>query len=71
MKREILTGDELDVVTGGARSVKIPTSMSQKFSSPARLVDIKSELNSADFVPMNQGSSRKSLKEFKKARNVG
>ena len=49
MKREILTGDELDVVTGGKRAVQFPP-LSKKISSPA------------DFVPLNQGSLSQKLK---------
>ncbi len=62
MKREILTDDELDVVTGGARSVQIPLSTDEKFSSPAWLDDIKSEINPAELVPMNEGSFTQKLK---------
>ena len=63
MKREILTDDELDVVTGGARSVRIPPSMSgEKFSSPAWLDDIKSEMKIAELIPMNKGSFTQKLK---------
>ena len=63
MKREILTDDELNVVTGGARAVQRPPSLSvQKFSSPAWLDDIKSEMNPAEFVPMNEGSFTQKLK---------
>ena len=63
MKREILTDDELNVVTGGARAVQIPQATGgEKFSEPAWLDDIKSEMNPAEFVPMNEGSFTQKLK---------
>lgn len=63
MKREILTDDELDGVAGGARSVPIPqATVSEKFSSPAWLEDIKSEMNLAELVPMNEGSFTQKFK---------
>ena len=63
MKREILTDNDLDAVTGGARAVQIPPSMSgEKFSEPAWLDDIKSEMNPAEFVPMNEGTFTQKLK---------
>ena len=63
MKRELLTDDELDGVIGGARTVQIPTATgSQKFSSPAWLDDIKSEMNPAELVPINSGNFIQKLK---------
>jgi len=63
MKRELLTNDELDGVTGGAPTVQIPTEEgSQKFSSPAWLDDIKSEMNPAELVPINNGNFMQKLK---------
>ena len=62
MKREIITDNDLDVVTGGARSVQIPLSTGEKIFSPAWLDDIKSEMNPAELVPMNEGSFTQKLK---------
>lgn len=66
MKREILTNDELDRVIGGAQAVQIPTATdtteNEKFSSPAWLEDIKSEMNLAELVSLNSGSF---LQKFK------
>lgn len=57
MKRDILTYNELDRVTGGARTVQISTATgNEKFSSPEWLEDIKSEMNPAELVSMNSGN---------------
>lgn len=57
MKRELLTDDEFDSVTGGAQEVQISTATAgEKFSSPAWLEDIKSEMNPAELVSMNSGN---------------
>ena len=57
MKRELLTEAELDRVTGGAPAVQISTATEgEKFSSPAWLEDIKSEMNPAELVSMNSGN---------------
>ena len=65
MKRELLTDDELDGVTGGAPTVRIPTAAGgQKFPSPAWLDDIKSEMNPAELVPINNGNFMQKLKEI-------
>ena len=63
MKREILTDNELDQVTGGRTTPQILSAGArEKFSSPAWLDDIKSEMNSAEFVPVNKGSFMQKLK---------
>ena len=64
MKRELLTDDELDIVTGGARTVQIPNQafVAEKSDSPAWLDDIKSEMNLAELVPVNRGSFTQKLK---------
>lgn len=64
MKREILTDDELNMVTGGARTVPIPiaTGGNGKLSSPAWLDDIKREMNPAELVPLNKGGFMQRLK---------
>ncbi len=57
MKRELLTDEELDRVTGGAQAVQIsPTTGNEKFSPPAWLEDIKSEMNPDELVSLNSGS---------------
>ena len=60
MKRELLTDYELDRVIGGAQVVQIPTATGttekEKFSSPAWLEDIKSEMNLAELVSLNSGN---------------
>lgn len=55
MKGKILTDDELDKVTGGVQTVQNSTA-NKKFSSPAWLEDIKSEMNPAELVSPNSGS---------------
>ena len=64
MKRELLTDDELDMVTAGARSVQIPNQafVAEKTDSPAWLDDVKSEMNLAELVPVNSGSFTQKLK---------
>ena len=63
MKREILTDDELDRVTGGRTTPQIPSAGDrEKFSSPAWLDDIKGEMNHAELVPINKGSFMQKLK---------
>ena len=64
MKRELLTDDELDIVTGGARTVQIPQQafVAEKTDSPAWLDDVKSEMNLAELVPVNRGSFTQNLK---------
>ena len=53
MKREILTDDELDMVTGGRTTPQILSAGArEKFSSPAP----------AEFVSVNQGSFMQKLK---------
>ncbi|MBR4641739.1 MAG: hypothetical protein IKO74_03330 [Selenomonadaceae bacterium] len=48
MKREILTDKELDMVAGGGKTPQIPSAGDrEKFSSPAWLDNIKSEMNPA------------------------
>ena len=64
MKREILTDDELSIVTGGAPSVQI-LEMSpggEELSSPSWLDDIKSEMNLAELVPISSGGFTQKLK---------
>ena len=57
MKRELLTDDELDKVIGGAQAVQISTATyNEKFSSPAWLEDIKSEMNPSELVSLNSGN---------------
>ncbi|MBQ7197858.1 MAG: hypothetical protein IJS29_01200 [Selenomonadaceae bacterium] len=57
MKRGLLTDDEFDRVTGGVQEVRISTaSADEKFSSPAWLEDIKSEMNTSELVSMNSGN---------------
>lgn len=57
MKREILTDDELYRVTGGAQAVQISNEPAGKnFSSPEWLEDIKSEMNPAELVSLNNGN---------------
>ena len=54
---------QLDVVTGGSQTVQIPKATGdKKFSSPAWLDDIKSEMNPAELVPINSGNF---LQKFK------
>lgn len=63
MKRELLTDEELDRVTGGAQSVQISTNPADgKFSSPAWLEDIKSEMNTAELVSMNSDNFWQNIK---------
>ena len=63
MKREILTDNELDQVTGGRTTPQIPSAGArEKFSSPAWLDDIKSEMNPAELVPVTGGSFTQKLK---------
>ncbi len=64
MKRELLTDDELDMVTAGARTAQIPNQafVIEKTDSPAWLDDIKSEMNLAELVPVNRGSFTQKLK---------
>ena len=64
MKRELLTDDELDMVTAGARTVQDPNQafVAEKNDSPAWLEDIKNEMNLAELVPVNRGSFTQKLK---------
>lgn len=63
MKSERLTDAELDMVTGGCATPQIPIANGgEKFSSPAWLNDLKSEMNPAELVPINRGGFMQQLK---------
>ncbi|MBR2519539.1 MAG: hypothetical protein IKE46_07130 [Selenomonadaceae bacterium] len=61
MKRELLTDDELDAVTGGTQ-IPQATSVPEKVSAPAWVDDIKQEINRAELVPVHSGSFMQKLK---------
>ncbi len=57
MKRDLLTDDEFDRVKGGTQAVQISTATyNEKFSSPAWLEDIKSEMNPSELVSLNSSN---------------
>lgn len=63
MKRELLTDEELDRVTGGTQTVQTSTATAgENFSSPAWLEDIKSEMNPAELVSMNSDNFWQKIK---------
>jgi len=64
MKRELLTDDELDMVTAGAQIAQVPQQafVTEKTDSPAWLEDVKSEMNLTELVPVNRGSFTQKLK---------
>jgi bacteriocin-like protein len=62
MKRELLTDEELDQVTGGNNNPQVLAKNERKFSSPAWLDDLKRDKNPAEFVPINSGNFIQKLK---------